>query len=611
MTKTFKGKLTLLYMTLVLTIAVLAICSVVNIYNLKNSINTVMINNYISINVSDNMSRIIEEQNLIVYLNIYDNNSQDDFLNLTNEFDQFYKRELGNITEQGERDLANRLGKSYKEYIGKVKYVYDNKDKFNFNDNLKYYNYEILPIVKDIRQNLNLLINLNEKSMLNTEKKISQYAEDSMYIIIFISFAVIIASLIISRKYSNKVVQPILELTNTIKKVKTGDLNQQAKILSNDEIGILAKEFNNMTRRLFEFEKSALGQIIEEKNKNETIIQNSTTPLVMLDRNYRITLVNTAFKKFLNLDDRRVNGKYISEIILNEEALNHINEACKNISDKCNSIEKTIEFNFDDDSLFFNIIVTGIRDRVNEEYIKNYIVLFQNVTEFKIIEKMKSDFVSAISHEFKTPLTSLMIGASLLKDESLGEINDKQKDIIETFDEDIEKLSTLVMDILRLTKLEGGKELYKCDEISVRNLILTSVQEFYNMAEDKNIEINYEIQKDIPNINGDFEKLLWALNNLISNAIKYTFENGMVNIRAYKSNYKVYISIKDNGIGIPEEYLYKIFDKFTRVSSDTKGTGLGLYIVKQIVENNKGQVWCESIIGQGSEFIIALPINSA
>lgn len=611
MTKTFKGKLTLLYMTLVLTIAVLAICSVVNIYNLKNSINTVMINNYISINVSDNMSRIVEEQNLIAYSNIYDKNSNSEFLNLKQEFYKFYKIELDHISEKGERDLVMQLGKLYEQYIDKFEYIHNNKDKLNSNEAIKYYNNEIVPILKTIRQRLNELISVNEKSMVNTEKKISQYAEDSVYILIFISSIVIVASLLISRKYLNKVVQPILELTTTIKKVRAGDLNQQAKILSDDEIGILAKEFNNMTRRLSEFEKSALGQIIEEKNKNETIIQNSTTPLVMLDRNYKITLVNTAFKKFLNLDERRVNGKDISEIILNEEALNHINEACKNISDKCNSIEKTIEFNFDDDSLFFNIIVTGIRDRVNEEYIKNYIVLFQNVTEFKIIEKMKSDFVSAISHEFKTPLTSLMIGASLLKDESLGEINDKQKDIIETFDEDIEKLSTLVMDILRLTKLEGGKELYKCDEISVRNLILTSVQEFYNMAEDKNIEINYEIQKDIPNINGDFEKLLWALNNLISNAIKYTFENGMVNIRAYKSNYKVYISIKDNGIGIPEEYLYKIFDKFTRVSSDTKGTGLGLYIVKQIVENNKGQVWCESIIGQGSEFIIALPINSA
>lgn len=610
MTKTFKGKLTLLYVTLVLTIAVLAICSVVNIYNLKNSINTVMINNYISINVSDNMSRIIEEQNLIVYLNIYDEKNKDDFFNLRDEFDQSYKRELDNITEQGERDLAIQLGKSYEKYVDKVKYIYDNRNKLNSNDNLKYYNYEILPIVKDIRQNLNSLIKLNEKSMLNTEKKISQYAEDSMYIIIFISLIVIIASLLLSRKYSNRVVEPILELTNTIKKVRAGDLNQQAKILSDDEIGILAKEFNNMTRRLSEFEKSALGQIIEEKNKNETIIQSSTTPLVMLDRNYNITLVNTAFKKFLNLDERRVNGKNINQVIFNKEALNHINESYKKISDKNNCMEKVVEFSFDDDSLFLNIIVNGIRDSINEEYIKNYIIVFQNVTEFKIIEKMKSDFVSAISHEFKTPLTSLMIGAALLKDQSLGDINDKQKDIINTFDEDIEKLSTLVMDILRLTKLEGGKELYKSDEISVRNLILTSVQEFYNMAEDKKIEINYDIQKDIPNISGDFEKLLWALNNLISNAIKYTDKNGWINIRAYNSNYKVYISIKDNGIGIPEEYLYKIFDKFTRVSSDTKGTGLGLYIVKQIVENNKGQVWCESTIGQGSEFIIAIPINS-
>ncbi len=147
---------------------------------------------------------------------------------------------------------------------------------------------------------------------------------------------------------------------------------------------------------------------------------------------------------------------------------------------------------------------------------------------------------------------------------------------------------------------------------NVKSIIQNSTKEFYNLAKGKKIDLSYEVQNGLPAIMGDFEKLTWVVNNLISNAIKYSLYEDKINVRAYKSDSKIYISIKDTGIGIPEDYLDKVFERFVQIrpeDSENKGTGLGLSICKQIVEIHKGEIWCDSTLGEGSEFIIALPIN--
>lgn len=613
MIKTLKGKITLVYLSLVITIGIVGICSVMNLYNLKNSIDGLMTDNYKSINASNNMAEALEKQDLVIISSIYANNQKaiDEFYKESDEFFKWYNIEANNITEKGERDLVNQLGKQYLEYVKRFSQLQITRSNYDLNQAIDYYNKEVIQATIDIRKTLNDLIKVNENSMLISKDRVTNYAEDSMYIVLALSVFAVISGFVFSRYYINKTLKPISLLTNTIKKVKEGDLNQEAPVISQDEIGIMAQEFNKMTKRLYEFERSTLGKIIQERNKTLAIVKSSSTPLIVLDTNYKILLLNDAFENFFAIEEKQVINRHFLEAVRDGEIFDYITTACKDINELNQHKEKIIKIKNKEENYYFNVVVTPVSDSVNALKISGVVVLFQDVTGLKELENMKTEFVSTVSHEFKTPLTSLMIGTSMLKDQGLGELNDKQKEIIDTINDDLNKLLSLVNDLLRLSKIEHDKSIFNMNYCNVKGIIQNSVKEFLNQAESKKIDLYYDIDKDLPQVYGDAEKLTWVINNLISNALRYTQDGDEIFIRSYKSDRKIYISVKDSGIGIPEEYLDKVFEKFIQIKSsdgESKGTGLGLAIAKQIIEIHNGEIWCESVLGDGSEFIISLPI---
>lgn len=614
MNKTFKGKITLVYLSLVITIGIVGICSVVNLYNLKNSIDGLMIDNYKSIKASNNMSESLEKLDLIVISSIYNKTQDniDEFYKESDEFLRCYNVEANNITEKGEEELIKVLSKQYVEYIknfSSLKVIISNS---NLEEAVRFYNDTMILTENSVRDTLNDIRSLNEESMLNSKDKVTNDAQDSMYLILILSIFAMIMGFILSKYYLDKVFKPIYLLTETIKRVKEGELNQQSPIISEDEIGIMAKEFNNMTKRLYEFERSTLGKLLEERNKTMAIVRSSSTPLIVLDNNYKITLLNKAFEGFFNIEEDEVLNKHFLEALDQGRVFDYISRSYKIINSTNEHKEKIINIYIKDEEYYFNVIVTAVANSNDTENINGVVVVFQDVTELKQIENMKTEFIATISHEFKTPLTSLMMGTSIFTEGSLGEINSKQKEVIDTIKEDSEKLLALVNDLLRLSKLEHDKSMFTFKSCNIKSIIQNSIKEFYNLAESKKIDLSYEVQKGLPTIRGDFEKLTWVINNLISNAIKYSLDQDKINVRAYKSDSNIYISVKDTGIGIPEDYLDKVFDKFIQIrleDSENKGTGLGLSICKQIVEIHKGEIWCDSIFGEGSEFIISIPIN--
>lgn len=593
MNKTFKEKITLVYLSLVITIGIVGICSVINLYNLKNSIDGLMVDNYKSIKASDNMSESLEKLDLIVISSIYNNTEDniDEFYKESDEFFKFYNIEAKNVTEKGEEELIKELSKQYLEYIKDFSSLQIIARNSQLEEAVMFYNDTMIQTENSVRNTLNDIRSLNEQSMLNNKDKVTNDAQNSMYLILIISTFAVIGGFVLSKYYLDKVLKPIHLLTETIKRVKEGDLNQQSPIISEDEIGVMAKEFNNMTKRLYEFERSTLGKLLEERNKTMAIVKSSSTPLIVLDTNYKITLLNKAFEEFFNIEEKKVLNKHFLEAVDQGKIFDYISRSYKVINSTNEHKEQIINFHIKGEEYYFNVIVTRVANSDDEEKVNGVVVVFQDVTQLKQIENMKTEFISTISHEFKTPLTSLMMGTSIFTEGSLGEINSKQREVIDTIKEDSEKLLALVNDLLKLSKLE---------------------KEFYNLAKGKKIDLSYEVQNGLPAIMGDFEKLTWVVNNLISNAIKYSLYEDKINVRAYKSDSKIYISIKDTGIGIPEDYLDKFFERFVQIrpeDSENKGTGLGLSICKQIVEIHKGEIWCDSTLGEGSEFIIALPIN--
>jgi PAS domain S-box-containing protein len=609
MLKSLKAKISTVYIFLVLTIAIVGFVSVFNLYGLNKSIDGLMINNYKSINAVTNMLEAVEEQNnsILVYLYIDKQSGINNFYNYNDIFNKWYNIEYINITEQGEREHVAKINELYKSYLKQFSNIQEIRGLQGNDKALEYYDNIIVPEFTSLKQELAFLASLNEKVMFQSKELVTASASNSMYLITILSVIAVIGGYVISRLSINKNLKPIYSLTETMKAVKEGDLAQQAPIISQDEIGELTNEFNNMTKRLQSFEQSTLGKLLSEKNKSIAIVKSIFDPLIVLNENYKIILLNDACEKLFNIKESEAVQKHFLEIIRNGNLYDFIYTASK-FTDN-NISQKIIKIKTLDQSYYFNVVVTAIKDSTAS--ITGIVILLQNITQLKQIEKTKSDFMSTVSHEFKTPLTSIMIGASLLDDMRIGELNNKQHNIIKTIKDEGEKLSLLVTNLLQISKLEAKKAIFNIEPAFIDSVIENAIATFHEQANIKDISLSYELCTALPKVNIDSEKVTWVVNNLISNALKFTKSGGNITIEAFLQEDRMCISVADTGIGIPEEYRETIFDRFVQVKDEEneyQGTGLGLAIAKEIVEAHGGEIWCESRLNEGSTFTFTLPV---
>lgn len=609
MFKTLKSKFTAVYIILVIIIAIIGSYSTFNNYILGKQINGLMVHNYKSIKAVNNMFETIEAQNndILIYINGSHQEGIEAFHLNEIKFNEYYNIEANNLTEPGEKEFVKELNITYEQYLTLFSELQEVDTHTNINSAIIYYRSNVLPKYEHIKEILTNVSLLNETDMFNSKDKVTTYSKQSMYIFLIISTVSVIIGFLVSMISLQKILLPLYSLRETMKAVKEGDLNKQATIISNDEVGDLTLEFNNMTKRLLQFEQSTLGQLLSEKNKSVTIVKSIADPLIVLDTNYKIILLNNACESVFNIKEIDVINKYFLEVINNGDLYDYISSIYD--SKGKDTEKKIIYLNFNNRDYYYNIIVSKLKDSLDKT--TGLVVLFQNVTQLKQIEKIKSDFIATISHEFKTPLTSIMIGTNLITNEMIGALNLKQKEVITTIAEDSERLLSLVNDLLNLSRIESSKSIFNIKPHSVSEIIESSLKIFIEQAKKQEVWLHYELENNLPEVNVDLEKATWVLNNLISNALRYTSLGDEIAINTFVNQNKMCISVVDTGIGIPEDYVDKIFDKFIQVpgqDSEIKGTGLGLSIAKEIVEAFGGEIWCESILGLGSTFTFTIPL---
>lgn len=588
-------------------ITIVGLISVFNVYKLERSIDGLITDNYKSIDAANNMNNYIEAQDKAILK--YMQNQKKEAVNLFYESnDIFYKwfhTEKNNVTEVREAEIVEELNVNYIKFIKLFPELQEYSKTHNYEQMQSFYREIITPVLEDIKKNLNDLSKLNEVTMFDKKNSAKINAENSTNIILIASSISTVLGLIISIIYTNKYLRPIHLLTDTVKSVKEGEINKQAPIIYNDEIGMLATEFNNMTNRLYEFEKSTKGTLLAEKNRSMTIVKSISDPLIVLDASFKIKFINNSCETFFNLKEGYVLNKHFLQVIKHSELYDYAFEV---ISNDLVDDGKIIDIAMKNKTYFFNVTVTPIKDK--DLKVNGVIMLFRNVTELKQLEMIKTDFIGTISHELKTPLTSVMMGVGLMSDVNIGTLNQKQSKIIETIKEDVHKLNDLVSNLLKISQLQSDRAILDIRTCNIIELIDNSVSNYISQAEEKQINLHYEICEDLPNIMVDEEKIIWVLNNLVSNAIRYTENKGKILIGAYTKNEEIYVYVKDTGRGIPEQYLNKVFEKFVRVEGFEilpESNGLGLSIAKEIVEVHGGEIWCESKVNEGSIFTFTLP----
>lgn len=608
MINSLKKKFTIIYIILVIIIILVGASSVINMYNINKSINGLIGDNYKSIDTSKKMIDCINNQDRAIL--IYLQGNKDEALNLfhTND-DEFYKWfyiERGNITEQGELELVDRINSQYIEFSKLFSGLQDYNNGQNHDELVQIYYQKIFPQITLLNESLEELLNLNQDIMLDKQGVLKSNSESSIYFIVFITLGGAIIGGAIAMFFTNRYFNPIHLLISAIKSVKEGDLNRQAPVIYDDEIGLLAKEFNNMTNRLYDFEKSAEGHLMAEKNRSLSIIKSISDPIILLDDKFKIKFINDEGKSFFYIDEEECIDKSFFEVINVSKVYKYIKES---INKSNEDREKLIEIKRNNKKYFFNVTSTIIKG--SEEKVEGVVVIFKNITGLKELEITKADFIGTISHELKTPLTSIMMGVGLINDNNIGALNNKQREIVGTIKEDVQKLNDLVSNLLKISHIQSNKTAFNIRKNDIKELIRSCVYNFIPLAKEKKIDLQINLEEKLPNVMIDEEKIKWVLNNLLSNAVRYT-EKGSIKIYGYIKENNICISVIDTGRGIPSNYLEKVFERFVRVEGfeiPEESTGLGLSIAKEIVEIHGGKIWCESNVGIGSKFIFTIPLS--
>jgi len=401
--------------------------------------------------------------------------------------------------------------------------------------------------------------------------------------------------------------RPILNLIVGAEKVAEGDFTHKVVVRTHDELLTLADTFNLMTQKLKEYNDLQIDRIIAEKTKTEAVIYSIADGIVMTDFSGRIMLVNRQAREMLRVSGEDVLGKNLMDYIGDERVAESLRDI---MEEKEKTVVKEIDLS---QGPYRKLIKTGT-NIVRTEKGKNLgvVTVLHDITLEKEIEKMKEDFVHSITHDLRSPMTSIRGFVEVLLDGSAGEINEEQREFLKIIDTSSQKLLGMINNILDVAKLETGKMRLNLTEFDPKDIVERVVRILEPQAAKSGVKLSTQGLESIPKIRADTELVERVIMNLVSNAIKFTPSEGRVDIIGEALPDKIQITVADTGPGIPKDYLDKVFEKFQQVgvgSGEKRGTGLGLTIAKYAVEAHLGKIWAESEVGKGSRFSFWLPKN--
>lgn len=381
------------------------------------------------------------------------------------------------------------------------------------------------------------------------------------------------------------------------------------------DIKELISAFNDMSKRLHVYEEKNIDQLTLERNKFETVLMSIINGVVVCDNYDNVVLINNSAKKILSVEDYEILNTKIQSYCDTDGELCFKDKIEQFKDTPLDIIEtKPLEFNISIGKRVIKSIISPMFSK-NQDYV-GYIIVLIDVTREVEVDKLKSQFISNVSHELRTPVTVLRTYVDTLHSHPDDFDSETQKEFINVINNETIRLQKMVNDVLDFSRLESQEANFIKEECDVCHLIDECVESIRILADEKNITVSVIKEPNLPFIMLNRDSILRALNNLISNSIKYSPDGSRIKVRAELTADSKYVefSVEDNGIGIPQEHLSKIFDRFYRVENAThtiKGTGLGLHLVQVTVEkHHQGKVFVTSKVNEGSKFGFRLPINS-
>ena len=565
MSMKLKTKLGLGLGFLFLVIITFGILSIFSINRLSNDSNSILKNNLESLVYSNNMLKALQDIPLKK--------------TALNTFDANLKKQEANITETGEKEATQEIRNNFTELL-------DNPaDSSNY---------------IQIRQSIQAVNDLNQQAIMRKNAVAKKTADDAMFwlSVIFVILGIITLTFVVN--FPSVISAPIRALNEGIREIAGKNYRKRVFLKQNDEFGDLANAFNSMAEKLDEYESSNLAELRFEKSRIETIINQMKDGIIGLDVKKNVLFLNTVAENLLGLKETDIIGKYVSDVALTNDLMRSLLQE---------DSDKELKIFADGKESYFSKDILNVSN--NGEAVGKVIIL-RNITLFHELNEAKTNFIATVSHELKTPISSIKMSAQLLNDSRIGNLNEEQTDLVKSIAGDSERLLKITSELLNVAQVETGHIQLNFTLVDPAEIIDNATQTVAVKAKEKDVSILNKSGKNLPLIRADADKTTWVLNNLLTNAIKYSFNHGIVEVSAKEEDGYVLFTVVDKGQGISEQYLPRLFERYYQVPGSTEnGTGLGLAISKDFIEAQKGSIWVKSEIGKGTSCFFWLPIKNS
>ena len=555
-----KAKLTVGIGFLFVVILVFGILGIVSINKLRSDADNILKNNYETL--------------------VYDNNMLKDLDDLSTnkqayaDFEANLTKQENNITEYGEGDATKQLRNGFEEL------------KKSPIDTISY---------RQMRQAIQQINTLNQNAILRKHETAQKAASSAIFWLTIIFSVLTIISFTLTVNFPDVISTPVKALAKGITEIANKNYKNRIYLDQEDEFKELADAINTMAEKLDEYENSNLAKITFEKRRIETIINQMRDGIIGFDENRNILFLNVVSEKMLGLKEKEIIGQYAPDVALKNDLMRRLLQ---------DDDQHELKIYADNKESYFNKDILKVS---NEGKVIGEVIMLRNITPFHELNEAKTNFIATVSHELKTPISSIKMSLQLLQSNNTGLLNEEQALLIDSIKDDSNRLLKITGELLNMSQVETGNiqlNIQSCPPIDILNYAIEAVKV---QAEQKQIHIKIDTPEDLPKVKADKEKTAWVLINFLTNAIRFSPENEVIVIAIFKKDNQVCFSVKDNGKGIETKYISKIFDRYFQVPGTIKsGTGLGLAISKEFIQAQGGTIHVESKYGVGSTFYFNL-----
>ena len=507
-------------------------------------------------------------------------------------FEQALTREAGNITEPGEQTLVDSLTASFAGL-------------------------QLQPgaaAISQLRRQTHRMIRLNTAALLHKSQRINQTAARAGQYVLAISVLAGLLALLLVLSVPEAAVAPLRKLTQSLAHATNHDFNATIPIESDDEFGRVGQAFNRMLVQLQDFRNSSTADLLTERNRVRSIVNGLDEGLVLLDENRRILLANPLACALLGLSERQLVNQLATDVSAHNELMRTLLaplDAPRREQALADAPLLTIARHGEE--LFYRLAIQDLvsfNEALDKMEFVGQMLTLRNVSDFKKLDQVKSDFLATVSHEFKTPLSSINLSLKLLADERVPA--DERQRLIGGVGRETQRLQRLVGELLDVARLDAGAGIQLHFAATALPAVVQYAAEVVQPQLDhRQLTLIQALPADLPAVRADVEKTTWVLINLLANAIRYSPVGEPLTVRAARVGQFVQLTVQDHGPGIAAENHERIFQRFAQIpdkSGYAGGSGLGLSIAREFIAVQGGRLWVESALGAGSAFHFTLPV---